>query len=207
MNLQPWHTWELYVICTFLVFWMIFQIHFHNGVPRILMLTLKNIGSGSTNRSRNCFHCIKKCNCKHGTFGEFYVICTFLVILMIFAIHFHNGVPRLLMFTFNTVGSGSRKNQHGRKRKPLALNLKMLLDIFILTRTMTHFQAHSVIWHADIIQNQTQTQCTAPLLSPGAVACPCSPSIWEAETGGSFEFRGSGLQCAMTSGWPPTAQM
>ena len=51
---------------------------------------------------------IKKCICKHGTFGEFYVICTFLVILMIFAIHFHNGVPRLLMFTFNTVGSGSR---------------------------------------------------------------------------------------------------
>src|SRR4029434_985035 len=43
---------------------------------------------------------IKKCICKHGTFGEFYVICTFLVILMIFAIHFHNGVPRLLMFTF-----------------------------------------------------------------------------------------------------------
>src|SRR4029434_9196901 len=51
---------------------------------------------------------IKTCICKHCTFGEFYVICTFLVILMIFAIHFHNGVPRLLMFTFNTVGSGSR---------------------------------------------------------------------------------------------------
>src|SRR4029434_8704480 len=46
----------------------------------------------------------------------------------------------------------------------------MLLDIFILTRTMPHFQAHSVIWHADIIQNQTQTQCTAPLLPAKAEA-------------------------------------
>src|SRR4029434_4020249 len=54
MNLQPWHTWELYVICTFLVFWMIFQIHFHNGVPRILMLTLKNIGS--VFYERNCYN-------------------------------------------------------------------------------------------------------------------------------------------------------
>src|SRR4029434_9401189 len=53
MNLQPWHTRGLYGLCTVLVFLMIFQIHFHNGVPRILMLTLKNIGSGST----NCFHC------------------------------------------------------------------------------------------------------------------------------------------------------
>ena len=28
--------------------------------------------------------------------------------LIIFAIHFHNGVPPILMFTFNNIGSGSR---------------------------------------------------------------------------------------------------
>src|SRR4029434_2055978 len=108
MNLQPWHTWELYVICTFLVFWMIFQIHFQWRASYI-NVNIEEYWLRQYKSKLKLFPLrIKKCICKHGTFGEFYVICTFLVILMIFAIHFHNGVPRLLMFTFNPVGSGSR---------------------------------------------------------------------------------------------------
>lgn len=35
--------------------------------------------------------------------------------------------------------------------------------------------------------------CRSGLLSPGVVARACNPSYWEAEAGGPFELRGSGL--------------
>uniref|UniRef100_A0AAY4EES6 Uncharacterized protein n=1 Tax=Denticeps clupeoides TaxID=299321 RepID=A0AAY4EES6_9TELE len=44
--------------------------------------------------------------------------------------------------------------------------------------------------------------------SPGAVACACNPSHWEAEAGGSLELRSSELQrtmpigCRLTRGEP-----
>uniref|UniRef100_A0A671L8G3 Uncharacterized protein n=1 Tax=Sinocyclocheilus anshuiensis TaxID=1608454 RepID=A0A671L8G3_9TELE len=53
----------------------------------------------------------------------------------------------------------------------------------------------------DIIYRSVERFRSA-VLSPGAVACACNPSCWEAEAGGPLELRGSGLQWTMPIGCP-----